>query len=315
MDMKQFIRKLTSFLLISAMVLLILGIIPRYIIAKKSTFKLKGDYSMAIFGHSHPECAYNDSIIKGFKNLAESGESYFYTYQKIKKVISDNPRINTVFIEFSNNQINAEMDNWIWGYDKMNFRLPTYSPFMDKDDFLLLYKNNSMELLACTSIATKKNLFKILRSDYNYVDNIGGFTWLDVNELQNSNYMQNIDLESISQANLDYLRKIIDYCRERNVEVFLTRSPTHKNFIILKNEPLFQKTRIEQFRDVEFLDFKNFNVPDDYFADFDHLNYKGAKVFSQFISTLLKNGLLKSENKEKLILESIEKIGGLYSNN
>ena len=100
------------------------------------------------------------------------------------------------------------MDDWIWGYEKMNFYLPKYSPFMDKEDFLILFNNNSADLIASTSVSSKKNLYRMIKLDYNYTDEIGGFKWLNVNQLKSdSNEHKNTDLESISQVNLDYLRK------------------------------------------------------------------------------------------------------------
>ena len=294
------------FLTISIVAIMLIASIPRYLIKKKSSFKLNENITTVVFGHSHPECAFNDSLIANFKNLASSGESYFYNYQKIKKVIPDNPKIETVILEFSNDQINKEMDEWIWGYDKMNYHLPIYSAFMDKEDYLILFNNNSTDLMACTSVSFKKNLFRVLKSDYNYTDEIGGFKWLDRNQLETKNTQNNLDLINISTVNLEYLRKIIEYCRNQNVTVYLSRSPQHKDFVGLKNENLFQKIRNEQFSDVEFLDFSTFLVPNEYFADFGHLNHKGAEIFSKFISKLFKNGLLESENKEKIISEFIK---------
>lgn len=303
--MKIFLKKLLNFLAISILIITLIASTPLYIIKRKSSFKLEENITNVVFGHSHPECAYNDSLIAKFKNLAESGECYFYTLQKVKKVIPDNPQIETVFLEFSNNQISSDMDDWIWGYEKMNYYLPKYSPFMKKEDFEILLSNNSTDFIACTSVSFKKNLFRVLKYDFDYSDNIGGFNWLDVNQLKDSDPDNNANLDSISQVNLEYLRKIIEYCQHRDVTVFLTRSPQHKDFYFLKNEKLFQKIRNEKFSDVEFLDFNNFPIPDNYFADFGHLNYKGAEIFSNSISELLNSGLLDSENKEEIINDFI----------
>ena len=297
--MKTFFKKLGVFLVISIVAIILIASIPRFLIKKNSKFKLKKNETTVVFGHSHPECAFNDSLIANFKNLAESGESYFYNYQKIKKVIPDNPKIETVILEFSNDQITKEMDEWIWGYDKMNYYLPKYSAFMDKVDYLILFNNNLTDLIACTSVSFKKNLFRVLKSDYYYTDEIGGFKWLDKNQLETNNNQNNLDQINISTVNLEYLRKIIEYCRNQNVTVYLARSPQHKDLVSLKNEYLFQKIRSEQFSDVEFLDFNTFPVPNEYFADFGHLNHKGAEIFSKFISRLFKMVYLSLKTRIK----------------
>ena len=53
----------------------------------KSQFDLKKQPKSIVVGHSHPECAFNDSLIQEFKNFSSSGESYFYTYPKLKNII------------------------------------------------------------------------------------------------------------------------------------------------------------------------------------------------------------------------------------
>jgi hypothetical protein len=75
----------------------------------KAQFTLETPVENVIFGHSHPECAYNDSLIGNFKNLAQSRQSYFYSFSKIKNVHKQNPQIKNIFIEFTNNQITQEI--------------------------------------------------------------------------------------------------------------------------------------------------------------------------------------------------------------
>ena len=85
------------------------------IIKNSANFKLKPQTKYLVLGHSHPECAFNDSLINNLKNLAQTGESYYYTYFKTIKVLEQNPSIEIVFVEFTNNQIYELMNNWIWG--------------------------------------------------------------------------------------------------------------------------------------------------------------------------------------------------------
>jgi hypothetical protein len=62
------------------------------------------------FGHSHSQCAIDDSLIQHMKNLSDAGEAYFYTLQKTGAFIDQNPSVSIVFIEFANNQISSQMD-------------------------------------------------------------------------------------------------------------------------------------------------------------------------------------------------------------
>ena len=114
--MKSFIVNLLKFVFFFLFILIGLFLLNRHF----ANFKIKESSRILIVGHSHSECAYNDSLINNVVNFSQSGESYFYTYFKTKKFIEQNPNIQTVLIEFSNNQIAFSMNNWIWAEKYMS---------------------------------------------------------------------------------------------------------------------------------------------------------------------------------------------------
>ena len=89
---------------------------------------------------------------------------------------------------------------------------------------------------------------------------------------------------AISEVNIEYLHKMVSYCEKKNVKLYLFRSPMHPIMFNIVNEKLFQNIRKEQFGLLPFLDFHDFPLTNDEFGDFDHLNYKGAKKFSEFFN-------------------------------
>src|SRR4051812_42187597 len=102
--MKGFLLKFVLFISLSLLLLSSGVIVINRIIARNATREIQRSSKYIILGHSHPECAFNDSLISGFSNFASSGESYFYTYFKLKNITERNRNIEAVFIEFSNNQ-------------------------------------------------------------------------------------------------------------------------------------------------------------------------------------------------------------------
>lgn len=52
---------------------------------------------------------------------------------------------------------------------------------------------------------------------------------------------------------------------------------------LIQNEVLYQKFYQENYSHIKFYDFRTLNLPDSCFRDLDHLNYKGAKIFSDFL--------------------------------
>lgn len=304
--MHRFLIKTISFVLMSCLLILAIALIPGYMVNKFSKFSVKKDNTIALFGHSHSECAYNDTLIPKLTNLSHSAESYFYTFQKVKKYLSQNPQITTVLIEFSNNQIDTKMDDWTWGYTYMSNMFPQYASFMSPADFELLAKHNSKYFMNCVGIAARTNFIKALSFNYDYTGKTGGYFKIEGSMLLPSNNpaVKNIKTPSnksaISTTNIQYLRKIINYCNSMHKSVFLIRSPQHPLYEYRNNEAEFSLIRERYFSDIKFLDFNNFPLKNDDFADFGHLNFKGALKFSAYINQRIINGMLNTVSTASL---------------
>ena len=112
---------------------------------------------------------------------------------------------------------------------------------------------------------------------------------------------------SISRKNIEYLEKIVTFCKEKNVNIYFIRSPQHIYYASRKNEKVFRRIRNEKFENVPFLDFNDFPLTNGEFGDFGHLNYRGAEKFSLWFDELLKKGLLSRSTKNEFINSEIKK--------
>jgi hypothetical protein len=158
------------------------------------------------------------------------------------------------------------MDDWTWGYQYMSSMFPQYAAFMDKSDISLILEHNSKDFLNCLSLATRENLFRIFTFNYDFSSAMGGYLRLDheqpnLNNL-NNNVKSELDATSfrISAVNIQYLQKIIAYCNDKHLQVFLVRSPQHKQIRIFEKRSrsfqnkttLFSKYRIFRLQQVPF---------------------------------------------------------------
>jgi hypothetical protein len=313
--MKKFITYILFFLVSLFLFIFIIFISTSFIERKHSNFKIKSNPKYIVIGHSHPECAYNDSLIPNFKNLAQSGESYFYSYFKTKEIIKQNPSIEFVFIEFTNNQINSKMDQWIWGDKYLSHRYPKYSSFMSFLDNFLLIKNNPSGFMNSMSVSTKTKLEKIIGDEIDVPVKVGGYLHLERNKtdsivksINSSNKRKDSFKIEISKNNLLYLSKLIDFCKENGKKVVLLRSPLHDKYPGYINEKKYNSIIKKKYGDIEYLDFSKFPLSNNEFGDLEHINYKGAKKFSEWFAILLKNGLLEKSEKQNYIDNEIIKI-------
>lgn len=312
--MKPFTIKLLSFLGFFV-ILLYIGILISYKTLNNSLyFKISNNTNFIVLGHSHSECAFNDSLILHSANFSQSGESYFYTYLKTRKIITSNKHVKAVFIEFSNNQIEKSMDSWTWGDTSIHARFLVYLPIMASSDFSLLWKKNPMGVITCPLKSYAKNItINILNSFKN--KNIesdprfGKYRYLvrDKTDSLISNPIKKELHFGISETNILYLSKIIEFCKANHVKVYLVRSPLHPKYPGNGNEQQFKKVLSSRFSETEFLDFKGFPLKDHEFGDLQHLNYKGAKIFSIFFNRLLNMNLLNKNNKQDFINSEISK--------
>lgn len=300
------ILKFTTILLITFLIIL-LG--SSFFIRSTANFKVNNNIVYAVFGHSHPECAFNDTLINNFKNFSESGESYLYTYSKLKYFLQQNSSINTVFIEFTNNQIEEIMNEWIWGDNNLS-NLSVYFPFLGFNENKIILMNNCWGLIKNSPLVIKKNISYIVKLDLNFSHKLGGYLYLNRSKTDsllkyNSTSKLPLSRHKLSEYNILYLEKIINFCNDKNIKVILIRTPVHPKWNGLANEQNFLNIVRTRFSKVEFLDFKNYPLSNAEFADLEHLNYWGAKKFSIWINSLLNRGILKESNKQELINESI----------
>lgn len=310
--MKKFIVSILLFGWILSLLLLLLDRSTAFVIQKKANFEIKANPEYLVLGHSHSASAFNDSLIAGSFNASQNGEAYFYTYQKARLLLQQNPSLNTVFIEFANNQIIERMNDWTWGDKYLTNRYPRYAPFMKFSEQSLLARNNPTGFSNAYSISLKSRISLIVTGSYNYLQHAGGYIFLNgsrVDSLLNRNEGRNeltSQQEQRSEINIFYLRKTIDLCKANNKRVLLMRSPLHPKYKGYANEATFKTILQTEFNDVEFLDFSMFPLENHEFMDLEHLNYFGARRFSIWFNNILASGVINKSNIQMSIDSLLE---------
>jgi hypothetical protein len=120
---------------------------------------------------------------------------------------------------------------------------------------------------------------------------IGGYFKLDRDklpkaiELAGDNEMKE---NEYSEYQLEYLLKIIELCGSKGVELILFNSPTY-NPEKYGNLPSLANFYTMYFPDITYLDFSAFVLPDYGYGDINHLNFKGAEIFSQYLENNYEN--------------------------
>lgn len=308
--MKLFLKNSLKFFVIILSLIVIISFVNYKFIYNNSYFKIKSEKKYLFLGDSHFEYAFNDSN-SSFLNICQSAENYYFTYLKLKKILSKNSQIETVLIDFCNSQVDSKNDFYLFKSNEyIESRYLEYYPLFGREDFRFLADINIRGLINAHQKTLMKGIYRIAKNTNIQEDDfLGGHQVLHhelSDTLLNHNYKKNNF--KASATSLIYLDKIIKLCSSKNIKIYLVRSPLHPSWEYLGNEYFFQKIKENKFANTEFLDFKDFHLNNNEFADLEHLNEKGSLKFTSFFNTLIREGLFSSKNKQNFINTSIKKI-------
>lgn len=306
LKMRLFVKKICLFTLTFVLLGGVLSSITLKYYKSRIDVKLAPNITTLILGHSHTVRAYNDTLIKNSKNLASLGEPYFYTFVKAREIIEQNPQIETVFIECSNNQFIKHMDTWIWGKSLKN-KLCKYGSFLGRHEIEIILQKNPVNLIRSLASLIKHYSYSIIQGDYRPLETFGGFSSDDKALNKEPEIFRNkpISFDS-SPVNIAYLVKLIDYLKTRGKKVVLIRTPTREAYFNFYSEHRFQEILSNHFNQEIFYDFAKLKLHYTRFSDLQHMNQNGAKEFSLWFNELVQNKEVNSKNQQSFIDQSIK---------
>lgn len=250
-------------------------------------YEINKDKNILILGDSHTEYAINDGIFKRSVNLSHSADSYFYSYLKIRKLKPENPQLDTLLLALSNHNLLIEYeDRWIFNTKHIKSKFRIYTDLMDFSDFMVLFRSNPSAVIQ-GFLESPKYSVKLLFNKGLKDRDLGRFQPSERNSLQkdiehfkNNNKKQRA-LE-YSGVEMKYLFKIVDFCKENDIELIFISTPIHSLYVDSKQKEFdklysFYDKNLSQHK---HLDFSRLNMPDKYFQDMDHLNHEGANFFT-----------------------------------
>ena len=265
------------------------SIILNSVLLNYKGYKISLDKNILILGDSHTEYAIDDAVLKNSINLSHSADSYFYSYLKLRKLKKENSQIDTLLLAFSNHNLLTEYDNrWLFNTSHIKSKLRIYTDLMTFSDVVFLFKANPSAVIQ-GFIESPKYSIKLLLNGGLKERELGKFQPTQRNSLnkdieQRKKSKKQRALE-YSQFEINHLFMIVDFCKKNDIELIFVSTPIHPEYLKTKEKELeffneFYNLKLAQYR---FLDYSEFNVPDESFQDLDHLNANGAKLFSNHL--------------------------------
>ncbi len=236
-------------------------------------------------------------------NFSHNSEHYMLTYNVLKLIVKNNPQIKNLILGCSYHNISTFYDRCLFNEKYTadhisNMLLTRYFTMIDNKSKLILIENNFSGVLKSSKdgIMNMINSFTGNYSNYQDYEFIGKYyqggkrslTDIGNNRAIWLHFYKDVDgseLEDFSSLQLEYLKKILSFCKENNIKVFLLNTPVHDTYF--RNIPEKFITGyysimkgLEESYNVTLLDYPESNYPDDYFGDSNHLNRAGASVFT-----------------------------------
>ena len=296
--MEKFIKSIFSFLLPILICLffffLILIISTQILTSSSKQYKFEENIELLFLGDSHITNAVIDSLIPNAVNLAKRSEPYYYTYQRLK-FISNNSKIEKVILGYSYHNISSYYDEFISGH---------LSAVMPHKLFFCLEFSEKLRVLNWNRkklISVSKKIFKsFYHQYYNLVEENDEYSFYDgynnpfKNEKVNLKSLQSRisfqfyskdKVTDFAELNIIYLKKIIDFCQEKNIKLSFLITPLHP-FYISKVPSIF-KYKFHNFafeNKIDLINLESLNLSDScYVPDGDHVTTKGAEITTSAI--------------------------------
>lgn len=276
--MKQYIKKL--FLVTSLFVLLlVLAFSTKYIIVNSHEWKVPSRVQVLFMGASHITRGIDDSLIETALNWSSPSERYMYTYIKLEHLLNDNKQIDTVFLQCSATDLWEDTDYKYHDANEQSKYVKCYWPFMSKEQ-LAVYKDEPLQALhlALNGLFATEDI-----TQSKWWNTLGGYaplsTCFDRKDMRP-------DREKPRgyghEVNYEYLRKINMLCKEKKVKLILLQCPVlHLEYYY--DMDYFYNALHKEFSDIEFADFSELDIPDEYRYDPHHLNKAGAEYFTKIL--------------------------------
>ena len=284
--MKQFIFKTLAFIATTILMFVLFWML--ICSTRDELMNLPDNEQIVFLGNSHIECAVNDTIVKNSYNFGRSGDRIEIIYSKLKLIHRYNPQVDTIILLY---------DNVLYGHCcNKSFATQIYSPyFYDTYNIYDIYNiiTHSNLDYAQSHITHPFNWFKLsdiipslFRENNNITKtyNLGKYLYskrdklnLDIKIRGNNK----VNIISYDKLTLYFLEQTIKYCNDNNLTLIFMCPPQHNKCFL--DSTYYKQVYKESYSDIPFYDFKTLQLPDSCFGDLDHLNYKGAKVFSEYL--------------------------------
>jgi hypothetical protein len=266
-------------------------------------------------------------------NFADLGENYIGNYLKLKHYIDQMPRLKVVVLGLSLPSFSSARLNW---NERRHFSMSNYFShgYITHQDFRELYKMKGfivvMQKISSFSPLLDRvqfrffwrNMKKLIRNkpiqktaiEDGYVKVSGSAVMDGLVAKRVDSHFQEDDQNDFDKDLLSYFERILILCHQRGIKVVTLMIPTTDYYLkhaekYITKDVLYEKVLTNPkfspylYKHLDYLDL--YAKDHALFIDADHLNHKGATVFSEQIASELAKVMEQIRQKTSALTASL----------
>ena len=253
---------------------------------------ISNDIHSIVLGASTGACAWDDNIIPNSRNFCDAGTSLSSSYNKLKWIIEYNEhQIDTVLLCACPVSLVNQNDK------SLDFARAEGDNILDYQSYFCYFRSYPDYWFHFFTSFSAINLeLTEFRGGYTYtirdkLDNPSLFNQINgiISLAGGKNGLTEQFFRNHCVYQIDYLRKIRDYCKKRDKTLIILNTPLFKIPNMIDYSGYYRLICKELGDSALIADYSRFEFPDSScYGDLEHLNYRGAEYFSKHIA---KNGL------------------------
>lgn len=257
----------------------------------KSKIQISTEKKILVLGDSHTMTSINPKYFEACVNYSLPAEPIYLTYFKLKKIVRDNALLDKIIVGLGYHNFSE--------YNDKKFTKPQIANFLLNKTYAGISMSNIKQIELNIKIYLKvllKNI--VIMPQTNHFDSFGYYSENEgvnvakncIEVIQRHYYNNDSAVAGISQLSKDYLDSIIDFTSRNQLKLYLLNTPLKKEY----------RTRVPQIFVENYnnclniygikhttLDYSSFFASDSLFLDCDHLNTKGAKIFTKHLKSII----------------------------
>lgn len=282
--MDLFFRKSFIFLIILVLLNLLIFLPTNYYYNTNYTKNVTGlGKSVYLLSDSHGHSLGNYTEAYNVKNLSTPSDSYLDMYRKLKFIYNTNS-VEKIYLSVGDRLFTNYRDESN-NHERSIFLLNYY----DYDNVLEFLFEQYVNRFFIYPTSKQHFFFKnVLFNKLNIGKNWPKTNWSDLTslekEIQASKRVSKFKFGTKSNLQIQYLKKIIDFCKKNNIELICIQFPLTKEFRTNSRFLKYDYSEIPLLKSLNIIDYNKIYFDKvDFFKDQDHLNKKGAEEFSKIL--------------------------------